>query len=284
MVHALKTLRPYLLDKPFELHTDNASLHWSQQQRHVSHHLARWLNLLAEYQYRVVHIPGRTNPRLPDTQAPPRRLRASVEHQADSELELFAASPAPAPAAVLLPPPRASFTLTSPLPCGRPFPPIRRSAPSSRQLRSQLAWSTQTVPLAAPPRRLAATSFAVMACCTLEVLAVTSCVFQRQGGSVYRCCRSFTLRPWASTSGATRRSRWLAAQCGSPACPLLWRSTSGPALPANASRPATFCQPASSSESPCQCRHAGGIALVSTSLSSLRPCRATTLCRCTSTC
>jgi len=62
VVHALKALRPYLLDKPFELHTDNASLQWLQQQRHVSHHQARWLNLLAEYQYRVVHIPGRTNP------------------------------------------------------------------------------------------------------------------------------------------------------------------------------------------------------------------------------
>ena len=62
MVHALKALRPYLLDKPFELHTDNASLQWLQQQRYVSHHQARWLNLLAEYQYRVVHIPGRTNP------------------------------------------------------------------------------------------------------------------------------------------------------------------------------------------------------------------------------
>ena len=41
VVHALKTLRPYLLDKPFELHTDNASLQWLQQQRHVSHHQAR---------------------------------------------------------------------------------------------------------------------------------------------------------------------------------------------------------------------------------------------------
>ena len=28
VVHALKALRAYLLDKPFELHTDNASLHW----------------------------------------------------------------------------------------------------------------------------------------------------------------------------------------------------------------------------------------------------------------
>ena len=62
VVHALKALRPYLLYTPFELHTDNASLQWLQQQRHVSHHHAWWLNLLAEYQYRVVGIPGRTNP------------------------------------------------------------------------------------------------------------------------------------------------------------------------------------------------------------------------------
>jgi hypothetical protein len=64
VIHTLKTLRPYLLDKPFELHTDNlnASLQCSQQQSHVSHHQASWLNLLAEYQYSVVHIQGRTNP------------------------------------------------------------------------------------------------------------------------------------------------------------------------------------------------------------------------------
>ena len=58
--HALKALWPHLLDN--ELHTDNDSLQWLQQQRHVSHHPAPWLNRLAEYQSRVVHIPGRTNP------------------------------------------------------------------------------------------------------------------------------------------------------------------------------------------------------------------------------
>ncbi len=57
-----RTTGPYLLDKPFELHTDNASLQWLKQQRHVSHHQVRWLNLLAEFQFRVVHIPGCTNP------------------------------------------------------------------------------------------------------------------------------------------------------------------------------------------------------------------------------
>ena len=96
MVHALKTLRPYLLDKPFELHTDNASLQWLQQQRHVSHYQARWLNLLAEYQYSVVHIPGRTNPadfltrkRFPDGSGP--ALHTGYD-EPDSALELFAAA------------------------------------------------------------------------------------------------------------------------------------------------------------------------------------------------
>ena len=48
VVHALKVLRLYLLDRPFELHTDNASLQWFQQQRHVTLQQARWLNTLAE--------------------------------------------------------------------------------------------------------------------------------------------------------------------------------------------------------------------------------------------
>jgi hypothetical protein len=39
VVHAFKTLRQYLLEKLFELHTENASL---------QHHQALWLKLLAE--------------------------------------------------------------------------------------------------------------------------------------------------------------------------------------------------------------------------------------------
>ena len=85
------------------LHTDNASLQWLQQQRHVSHHQARWLNLLAEYQYRVVHIPGRTNPAdfltrkcFPDGPGP--ALHTGYD-EPDSALELFAAAGAPLAAA-----------------------------------------------------------------------------------------------------------------------------------------------------------------------------------------
>jgi hypothetical protein len=71
VVHALKTLRPYLLDEPFQLQSDNASVRWitvaaarSSSITLVTIKLAGpGLNLLAEYQYHVVrHIPGRTNP------------------------------------------------------------------------------------------------------------------------------------------------------------------------------------------------------------------------------
>jgi hypothetical protein len=62
VVHGLRTFRPYLLDKPFAVHTDNASLQWLQQQRSLSHFQARWLDLIAEFKFDVVHIPGRTNP------------------------------------------------------------------------------------------------------------------------------------------------------------------------------------------------------------------------------
>ena len=80
VVHALKALRPYLLDRLFELNTDKASLLRLQQQHHVSHHQARWLNLLAEYQTSVVHIPGHTNPADFLTEALPQRLRRSAAH------------------------------------------------------------------------------------------------------------------------------------------------------------------------------------------------------------
>jgi len=62
VVHSLRAFRPYLLDKPFELHTDNASLQWLNRQRLVSHHHARWLDTIGEFAFTIIHIPGRTNP------------------------------------------------------------------------------------------------------------------------------------------------------------------------------------------------------------------------------
>ena len=87
----------------------NASLQWLQQQHHshVSHHQARWRNLLAEYQLSVLHILGRTDPadfkfltwkRFPDCSGP-------APHTGDDEpdlvLWLFTASGA-APASAFV--------------------------------------------------------------------------------------------------------------------------------------------------------------------------------------
>ena len=108
VVHALKVLRPYLLDRPFELHTDNASLQWFQQQRNVTHQQARWLNTLAEFQMKVVHIPGRTNPadfltrkRFPTGEAP---APSTGYADPESSLELFslAGQPPPPPSQVFV--------------------------------------------------------------------------------------------------------------------------------------------------------------------------------------
>jgi hypothetical protein len=70
-----------------------------------SHYQARWLNLLAEYQYKVVHIPGRTNPadfltrqRFRDGQGP---ARQTGYDDPGSALELYAAT-ALAPAAAFV--------------------------------------------------------------------------------------------------------------------------------------------------------------------------------------
>ena len=75
-------------------------------QRHVSHHLARWLNLLAEYLYWVVHIPGRSN--AADFLTPKhfrdgsRPASSTGYDEADSQLDLFSAPPAATPNAAFV--------------------------------------------------------------------------------------------------------------------------------------------------------------------------------------
>ena len=61
VVHALHAFWPYLLNKPFDLHTDNTSLQWLQEQHTISHHHVRWLDAIAELKFKVVHIQGSTN-------------------------------------------------------------------------------------------------------------------------------------------------------------------------------------------------------------------------------
>jgi hypothetical protein len=50
VAHALKTLLPNILDRPFELHTDSKCA-VAAAAGHVTSHQPRWLNLLSEFQY-----------------------------------------------------------------------------------------------------------------------------------------------------------------------------------------------------------------------------------------
>ncbi|KAJ8009501.1 hypothetical protein DPEC_G00089540 [Dallia pectoralis] len=51
--------RQYLLGRSFIIRTDHSSLRWLTRMREPEGQLARWLEKLAEYDFRVIHRPGR---------------------------------------------------------------------------------------------------------------------------------------------------------------------------------------------------------------------------------
>ena len=59
VVHVLHYFRPYLLGKGFVLRTDHGSLTWLTHFREPEGQLARWLERLQEYDFRVVHRQGK---------------------------------------------------------------------------------------------------------------------------------------------------------------------------------------------------------------------------------
>ncbi|OWZ11648.1 LOW QUALITY PROTEIN: polyprotein [Phytophthora megakarya] len=60
-LHAMRTWKPYLIDKPFYIDTDHRTLESLLQQTTCSQRLARWLNELSIFQPRFKWIPGDTN-------------------------------------------------------------------------------------------------------------------------------------------------------------------------------------------------------------------------------
>lgn len=62
VIFALQKFRPYLLSaETFRLITDHQALKYAFQKKDVHGRLARWLDLLAEYNFEVVYRPGREN-------------------------------------------------------------------------------------------------------------------------------------------------------------------------------------------------------------------------------
>ena len=61
VIHALRTWRHYLLGKRFKIVADHHSLKCLMTQPNVSKRQAWWVEMLAEFEFEVVHRPGKSN-------------------------------------------------------------------------------------------------------------------------------------------------------------------------------------------------------------------------------
>ena len=61
LVFAVKQFRPYLYGRPFKLITDHRPLVWLHNIKNPTSRLARWKEKLRDYEYEVIHKPGKIN-------------------------------------------------------------------------------------------------------------------------------------------------------------------------------------------------------------------------------
>ena len=212
----------------------------------------RWLNLLAEYQYRVLHISGRTNPadfltrkRFPDgrtlrrTRATPSRIRHS--------------SYSPRPARF----PRAGPSAESPCFLHAEFAAERAALPSDPVLGPLAAAAQAQVsspgrpPTPRPRWRFprGASSPGGTGYSTVSARAATA--FACPARFRHRCCTKLHATPLGAhsagrlvTLAVTRRWPWRAPWGGGPACRRLWRNMCALARRVSASRQTTCRRPA----------------------------------------
>ena len=57
----MKTLRQYLLGKPFKIRTDPKALVWLHNVKDPSCRLLRWRLRMEEYKYEIVYVKGKEN-------------------------------------------------------------------------------------------------------------------------------------------------------------------------------------------------------------------------------
>jgi len=58
VVRAVKHFRPYLYGRKFRIRTDHASLIWLLRQKEQEGQVARWIELLSEFDFEIAHRPG----------------------------------------------------------------------------------------------------------------------------------------------------------------------------------------------------------------------------------
>ena len=61
VVYGIKRCQPYLSGNKFYFHTDHGSLSWLLSMKDPTSHLARWVLLLQQYDFDIIHRPGATN-------------------------------------------------------------------------------------------------------------------------------------------------------------------------------------------------------------------------------
>ena len=59
LVHFVKYFRQYLYGRPFVVRTDHASLRWFSNFKNPEGQIARWIEVLAAYDMKIEHRPGR---------------------------------------------------------------------------------------------------------------------------------------------------------------------------------------------------------------------------------
>jgi len=59
VIKSVKHFRPYLYGRRFRLHTDHASMIWLCKRAEPSSQVARWLEILVEFSYRIEYRPGK---------------------------------------------------------------------------------------------------------------------------------------------------------------------------------------------------------------------------------
>ena len=87
LVWGIKHFRPYLYGQSFEVRTDHNSLKWLYSFREPERQIARWLEVLAEYEFTITHRPG-----VKHTNADA-LSRSSLEHPHSLELTAAPVSP-----------------------------------------------------------------------------------------------------------------------------------------------------------------------------------------------
>ena len=61
VIHALRTWRHYLAGKKFTVVTNHYSLQYLRTQPNLSKRQARWLDFIAEFDFEIIHRPGKSN-------------------------------------------------------------------------------------------------------------------------------------------------------------------------------------------------------------------------------